>query len=113
MARPWQVRPKMKQLFGMQLLHISSIISMFLEATYQVAHPYLSDPSFFHEQMPYYASLIKEKFNHAVSNAWGFIDGTIRRTCRQSFFQRLAFSGHKRFHGIKFQSVVVPEGLIA
>jgi nuclease HARBI1 len=34
-------------------------------------------------------------------------------TCRPGRFQRVMFSGHKRHHGMKFQSVVTPDGLIA
>jgi hypothetical protein len=62
--------------------------------------------------MPYYAELISQKAGNAVQNVWGFIDGTLRRTCRPSRFQKLAYSGHKRCHGIKFQAVHAPDGLI-
>jgi nuclease HARBI1 len=34
-------------------------------------------------------------------------------TCCPSLFQKLMYSGHKRCHGIKFQSVVTPDGLFA
>jgi hypothetical protein len=44
---------------------------------------------------------------------WGLIDGTLRKACRPIRFQRAAYSGHKQTHGIKFQSVVTPDGLIA
>ena len=46
-------------------------------------------------------------------DVWGFIDGTLRKTFRPSHFQKLVYSGHKRCHGIKFQSVTTPDGLIA
>ena len=42
-----------------------------------------------------------------------FIDGTTRPICRLSINQRILFSGHKLKHGLKFQSVVIPNGLIA
>ncbi|XP_067040714.1 uncharacterized protein [Acropora muricata] len=48
-----------------------------------------------------------------LPNCWGFIDGTLRPCCRPIRNQRILFSGHKRVHGIKFQSVVCPNGLIA
>jgi DDE superfamily endonuclease len=38
---------------------------------------------------------------------------TLRPTQRPSRFQRLLCSGHKRHHGLKFQSVVTPDGLFA
>lgn len=48
----------------------------------------------------------------AVQNCWGFIDGTIRPTCRPTINQEEYYSGHKRVHGIKYQSVLTPDGLI-
>ncbi|GAV08288.1 hypothetical protein RvY_18004 [Ramazzottius varieornatus] len=42
----------------------------------------------------------------------GFIDGTMRPTFRPSRSQKAAFSVHKRQHGIKFQSVMYPNGII-
>jgi hypothetical protein len=44
---------------------------------------------------------------------WGFIDDTLRRTCHPKYFQQLCYSGHKSSHGIKFQIVVFPDGMIA
>ena len=49
----------------------------------------------------------------AVRNIWGFIDGTIKFTCRPGEGQRAVFSGHKRAHGLKYQHVMCPNGLIA
>ncbi|DBA01403.1 TPA: hypothetical protein N0F65_007300 [Lagenidium giganteum] len=42
-----------------------------------------------------------------------FIDGTVRSICRPSKNQKYCYSGHKRKHGLKFQSVVTPNGIIA
>jgi hypothetical protein len=39
--------------------------------------------------------------------------GTLRKTGRPSYFQKLLYSGHKRAHGIKFQSSVTPDVLFA
>ena len=47
------------------------------------------------------------------NNIWGFIDGTCRPNCRPTFNQRLLYSGHKRVHGLKFQIISTPNGLIA
>ena len=44
---------------------------------------------------------------------WWIIDGTIRPICRPSQEQRIMFNGHKRVHSLKFQSVTLPNGLIA
>jgi len=48
-----------------------------------------------------------------LDNCWGFIDGTVRPTCRPELHQRIMYNGHKRVHGFKFQSIVAPNGLIA
>ncbi|XP_028416835.1 uncharacterized protein LOC114541044 [Dendronephthya gigantea] len=48
----------------------------------------------------------------ALDNCWGFIDGTVRPICRPENNQRHVFNGHKRTHALKYQSVVVPSGLI-
>jgi hypothetical protein len=92
---------------------ISAVAITFLIALYQVAHCYFRDPSIWVNRMHYYAKLIEEKSSGAVDFIWGFIDGTLRKTCRPILFQKRMYSGHKRSHGMKFQSVVVPEGLIA
>lgn len=44
---------------------------------------------------------------------WGFINCTIRRICRPQLYQRQAYNGHKKYHAIKFQAIVIPNGLIA
>ena len=43
----------------------------------------------------------------------GFLDCTIRKTCCPSFFKTLAYMGYKKFHGMKFQAIAVPNGMIA
>ena len=47
-----------------------------------------------------------------LKNCWGFVDGTAREMDRPSVDQRHVFSGHKRKHVIKFQSVMAPNGLV-
>ena len=48
-----------------------------------------------------------------LANCVGFIDGTARPLARPSSNQRMFFSGHKRVHCIKFQSVMMPDGIIS
>ena len=48
----------------------------------------------------------------ALQNCFGFIDGTVRPICRPSEQQRILYNGHERLHGLKFQSVALPNGLI-
>ena len=49
-----------------------------------------------------------------LNNCFAFVDGTVHPICRPSTVnQRLLYNGHKHFHGIKFQSVVIPDGMTA
>ncbi|XP_048588229.1 uncharacterized protein LOC116608277 [Nematostella vectensis] len=63
-------------------------------------------------QLESFARAISRK-GAALDNCWGFVDGTVRPICRPGEHQRIMYNGHKRVHGIKFQSVVAPNGLIA
>lgn len=64
------------------------------------------------EQLRQYAQLTADA-GSPIQRCVGFIDGTCRPICRPSKHQRLLFSGHKRVHALKFQSVVTPDGLIS
>lgn len=48
---------------------------------------------------------------------WGFIDGTFIETARpgehQVFSQRELYSGHKKKHGIQFQGITTPDGMLS
>ena len=48
-----------------------------------------------------------------LDNCFGFIDDTVRPVCRPGEQQRVLYNGHKRVHALKFQSVVLPSGMIA
>lgn len=43
---------------------------------------------------------------------WGFIDCTIRRLCRPTWYQRVAYNGHKKIHALKYQAVMLPNGIV-
>ena len=47
-----------------------------------------------------------------LHNCLGFIDGTVRPIARPGENQGTLYNGHKRVHAIKFQSFVLPNGLI-
>ena len=59
-----------------------------------------------------YARAIDSK-GSPLPNCFGFIDGTVRPICRPEQNQRIVDNGHKRVHGLKYQSVVLPNGMIA
>jgi hypothetical protein len=115
MSFPRRIRPEMEKFFSMRKSKLSAILNTFLTAFYKVTLPYLSNPAIFYDRFRLYAKTIKKKarVRQGRLRVWGFIDGTLRRTCRPTFNQEYSYSGHKRCHGVKFQSVVVPDGLIA
>ena len=112
LARPKTFHYEMEVFFGMRKSHLCAVVKTFLNAFYTFAFRFLNDVSIWHDRMPGYAALIEAKNGVAGTNIWGFIDGTIRAICRPTQHQRLCYSGHKRKHGIKFQSVVAPDGFI-
>lgn len=59
-----------------------------------------------------YAAAISAK-GAALTNCFGFIDGTVRPICRPTRKQRQVYNGHKRVHALKYQSVALPNGIIA
>ena len=58
-----------------------------------------------------YAETISRK-GSPLNNCFGFIDGTVRPISRPGSGQRIVYNGHKRVHGLKFQSIALPNGLI-
>ena len=48
-----------------------------------------------------------------LQNCFGFVDRTVRPICRPRKKQKIVYNGHKKVHALKFQSVVVPNGMIA
>lgn len=65
-----------------------------------------------HECLEQYAEAIYAK-GAALNNCFGFVDGTVRPICRPNENQRQVYNGHKRVHALKFQSVAIPNGLVA
>lgn len=69
-------------------------------------HEYLLSPP----NLEKYAAAI-HRAGAPLTGVWGFIDCTIRRICRPSKWQRAAYNGHKKFHALKFQAIMLPNGL--
>ena len=109
MAHTTRIRPEMELFFGMRRRHIACILETFSNALYLLALTYLSNPLLLANRFPLYAEKIYEKCG-LLDRIWGFIDGTVRQTCRPTYFQKRNYSGHKRYHGLKFQSVMTPDG---
>lgn len=54
-----------------------------------------------------------QKQGGALDNCFGFIDGTVRPISRPGENQRIVYDGHKSVYAPKFQSLALPNGLIA
>ena len=48
-----------------------------------------------------------------LENCFGFIDGSVRPISLPCEHQRLVYNGRKRVHSLKFQSVALPNEMIA
>ena len=110
LAHMQRVRPEMEKYFGMRRSHIGSILDTFSEALLSLSEHYFLNPLLLSGRFHLYAASVHEKCG-LLDNVWGFIDGTVRQICRPKMFQKRTYSGHKRYHGLKFQSVITPDGL--
>ena len=60
-----------------------------------------------------YANVMHEK-GAPLEKCFGFIDGAVIEICRpKPIYQHTVYNYHKRVHSIKFQSLALPNGLIA
>ena len=110
LAHMTRVHPEMEVYFGLRRCHIGAVLDTFSDAFCSLSMTYLSNPLLLSARFPLYAASVHQKCG-LLDCIWGFIDGTVRRTCRPTYFQQRTYSGHKRHHGLKFQSVVTPDGL--
>ena len=86
-SRPRRLSPDMEQVFGMRRSKLFAIVHTFSTALYHVSLPHLSNPSIWHQRMPYFAELIKRKTGYVIDCLWGFIDGTICKTAHPVYNQ--------------------------
>lgn len=63
------------------------------------------------EQLQRYEAAIQG--GSGIYGIWGFIDGTVQPIARPTVNQENYYSGHKCYHGIKYQGIVTPDGLIS
>ena len=63
------------------------------------------------EALHKYADTLTD-FGAPTSSVSLFIDCTIRQMCRPGVFQGLVYTGYKKYHGMKFQGLVAPNGLL-
>ena len=101
--------------FGRNPTELCLIFNTVLDIVYATHHYRLESweqPFLSPDQLHNYAQAIHNR-GAPLQNCFGFIDGTVHRIARPKCNQRVMYNGHKRVHAIKFQSVVIPNGLIA
>ena len=64
------------------------------------------------DKLKEYARVIARK-GAPLKQCIGFVDGTVRAMARPSHDQRQYYNGHKRVHALKFQALVLPNGITA
>ena len=64
------------------------------------------------QRLQEYADALQE-FGAPCNTVISFIDCTIQPTCYLGVYQDLMYTGYKKCHSMKYQAVVVPNGLIA
>ncbi|XP_028418307.1 uncharacterized protein LOC114543582 [Dendronephthya gigantea] len=102
-------------LFGRPVPEICMITNHVLNYIYETHHHRITEWNnglLSPDLLEVYATSIHQK-GAPLQNCFGFIDGTVRPICRPRQNQRLVYNGHKKVHSLKFQSVVVPNGMIA
>lgn len=63
------------------------------------------------EKLRSYASFIDRAGGGDI--VWAYIDGTVQQICRPTKDQRLFYSGHKHYHGFKYQGIITPDGIFS
>lgn len=100
------------KLFGRTSAELSLVCTFMVEhITETFGHLLLSMDWLTEEDFQQFASAIQAK-GSPLNNCWGFIDGTAIQICRPTKYQKEVFSGHKRYHCLKYQSAYAPNGLI-
>ena len=94
-----------------ELCMMSNSILNFIYENYNYLLNDFNQPWLNQNKLEEYSIAIHNK-GAPLMNCFGFVDGTVRPCSRPGQNQRLLFNGHKRIHALKFQSVVIPNGLI-
>ena len=101
--------------FGRPVPEICMIANYVMETVYSLHHHHLTAWNHTLMSPPLlqrYADAIQRK-GSALPNCFDFIDRIVTPICRPQENQGIVYNGHKRVHGLKYQSVALPCGMIA
>jgi hypothetical protein len=100
--------------FGRSPPELCLIFNLVLDIVHETHHHRLESwdqPFLTPDQLYTYAQAVHQ-CGAPLQNCFGFVDGTVRPIARPKYHQRIMYNGHKRVHAIKFQSIVLPNGII-
>jgi hypothetical protein len=106
-------------IFGLYIEEMSTLFSWMISHVYENFHYLLESLARWKPLFPSFAEACAEMGSPANLGVFGFVDGTLRQIDRPSArnghgnMQRAAYSGHKKKHGLKFESVSFPNGITA
>jgi hypothetical protein len=92
LIHPKRIRPEMENRFQCSPTRISLAIKEFAMAFHNLSLKYLGDIKLWKERIPYYTELVSQKTEGISNNVWSFIDGTMRKSCRPSRHQKIAYA---------------------
>ena len=99
--------------FGRQVSELSLIFRMGIDhlfSEFGVMLQNLNQPWFAHQLQDCVAAVHRK--GSPLANCFGFIDGTVRPMCRPTHNHRLVYNGHKRCHALKYQGVMLANGIM-
>ena len=114
LAHPSRLQTMVK-MFGRSVSEISLIVNCMLDHIYDtfcVTKLASIDQPWVVNNLDAFAQAVSNK-GSPLTRCICFLDGTVRPIARPTYNQQDLFSGHKRCHGLKYQSAVVPNGMIA
>jgi hypothetical protein len=99
-------------LFGHERTVCGRLCNVILDCIYEkFSHKMQFEKQLILTHLQTYSEAISRKCGNALSQCFGFIDGTVHPVCRPVKYQKSVWSGHKRVHGMKFQSIILPDGM--
>lgn len=96
---------------GPQMSDVSTTLIHLLYDNYAAIFMSWDDNRLTYHKIQEYQQAIED--STGIPMVWGFIDGTVRPIARPTHDQRMWYSGHKCYHGIKLQVITTPDGLLS
>jgi nuclease HARBI1 len=112
LAYPCRVTPTMTYGFKMNHTKVCIALKYFFKISFTRYHSCIWLILIFGPiGFPTMQSWLKIKQKDLLVMFFCFMDGTLQKTCRPKHNQKVCYSGHKRHHGLKYQSLYTPDGM--